>query len=244
MCYRLISFLCLPFWLIAYPTGVELSWSRTECYPGDTVELRASGAFSELSTYELRLPQHEALHLVAHQRQPVHYEDGVYLQRDVWVLQPLYSGTIELGEILVLVRQGGELSEELRAVPPLTVQSYVDYSDSPEPQPLPEDRIAGAQEFGAWLVGLFGLLAVGLFFVLRFRKAGRELVAESQEASLADVRAALVGGMVPVELIEQLLADQSVSLSTNVRAAFEGAVYGKLNDTETLVEVLDREEAS
>ncbi len=231
---------CLPLWLLAYPQGVEFGWSRSECSPGDVIELRASGAFSELSSYELRLPQHEALHLVAHQRQPVLYKNGVYTQEDVWVLQPLYSGTIELKEIQVRIHQAGEVSEELRAVPPLTVLPYSEQTDGNDAERLPDVVLEQGAASPWWLLLLLALLPLALFCIRRSRAVKDDLTEEAP-VTLATVLAELEQGSIPHERIEYLLAAEGDRLASETRVALERVTYGQQSDAAELAKLLREE---
>lgn len=242
MRYLWIILSCVPLWLFAYPQGVEFGWSHSECSPGDVIELRASGAFNELSSYELRLPQHDALHLVAHQRHPVLYQDGVYTQRDVWVLQPLYSGTIELQAINVRIHQGGEASEELRSVSALTVLPYAEQTDSNEAQTLPA-AIVAQEAASLWWWLLLALLPLALFFMRRGRAVADGRL-EEQQVTLATVLAELERGSLPLERIEQLLSAKGHTLAPEIRVALERAVYRQGVDTAELTTLLRQEGGS
>lgn len=239
-----ISLLLLPIVAIAYPREVEFGWSQSECRPGDVIELRASGVFDELTSYELRLPQHKNLHLVAHQRHPVHYEDGVYSQRDVWLLQPKAAGTIQLETVRVILRTGGAVTEEERAVPALLVEAYSDPADSNAPQLLGDDEATTEETAPIWWVIL--LLAVAPV-VLLFRYLRKQELADAPEqvsvVSLATVRSSLAEGTVPVEQIERLLADGSQQLSASQRVALESAIYGQSADVAALLAQLAKEDA-
>lgn len=234
---------CLLPLVAAYPQEVKLSWSQPQCQPGDAIELRAEGLFNKLASYELHLPRTEALHLVAHQRQPVHYADGVYTQRDVWVLQPLRAGTIKLDDIKMTVRQGEEVRQETRAVPALEVLPYGASLDEAAPEPLPEPKMMPKERSWAWL-WLAGAGALVLL-VLAFRpKTKMAEPSQSTRPGLADLQLALERGPLPAGLIEQLLADESLTLSRDLRGAMERAAYGHREADEKLLRSLLQEEAA
>lgn len=238
-----LSLLLFPLWAIGFPEGVEFEWSDLECQPGDVVELRAIGAFNELTSYELRLPQHDALHLVAHQRQPVHYQDGVYTQHDVWVLQPLYAGAIQLDEIRVIVRQGEIVREELRSVPALIVSTYGASADGQEAQVLPEPVASVESGMPVWSLLLIVVVPVCVCAFMLRKGRGESLIDAPESVSLETVRSSLAHGNVPAGDIEQLLADTSQSLTDQQRAALERAIYSRSVDAAALHAELDQEAA-
>lgn len=219
--------------------SIELTLSRVQCQPGDVVELHAESSFDELTIYELKLPQHDALHLVAHQRQPIEYADGVYSQKDVWVLQPVRSGEIELSGIKAFVKKGDVIEELELPNQSIEVLAYVARNDDFTPEPLPGFKIEGSGS-KLWIFFLVvGVFVVG--FLLCFRKRPVVELVQDTEPTLADLNAALSTGEMPIDLIEQLLADESLSVSAKLRSAMERAVYR--NDASDLKDVLGKEAA-
>lgn len=230
--------LLLPLFCFA---GIELSLSETQCQPGDVIELYAESSFGELVIYEIKLPQHEALHLVAHQRQPVDYADGDYRKKDVWVLQPMRSGEIELSGIKAFVQKDGVVSELDLPKQVIDVQAYAAAKDDYTPEALPN---VGEVELGPSkfpiLVLILGVVFVALALVFT-RKPSIDKFAPEAAPTLVDLKATLVSGEFRSELIEQLLADESTALSEELRTAMERAVYGQ--DVSALKSLLEKEAA-
>lgn len=237
---RALRFASLCLLPIAAFANIELSLSETQCQPGDVIELHAESSFDELVTYEIKLPQHEALHLVAHQRQPVDYADGNYRKKDVWVLQPMRSGEIELSEIKAFVQKDGVVSELDLPKQVIDVQAYAAAKDDFTPEALPDVKEVeqGGARFLVLLFILGGVVVVALVFA---RKPSIEKSAPEAAPTLVDMKAALVSGEIPSELIEQLLADESIAVSEELRTAMERAVYGQ--DVSALKSLLEREAA-
>lgn len=234
---RVAILLLLPLFCFA---GIELSLSKTQCQPGDVIELHAVSSFDDLVTYEIKLPQHEALHLVAHQRQPVDYADGDYRKKDVWVLQPVRSGEIELSGIKAFVQKGGVVSELDLPKQVIDVQPYAAARDDFTPEALPdvEEVELGASRFLILLLILGGVVVVALVFT---RKPAIEESDSLVVPTLEDLKAALAAGEVPTELVEQLVEDKSLVVSKELRAAMERAVYGQ--DASALKAILEKEAA-
>lgn len=238
-----ISLFLLPSLLMAVPLGIELSWSQAECRPGDVVELLASRIFDELTTYELRLPQHEALHLVAHQRQPVHYKGGVYRQNAVWILQPLNAGLIELENIRVILKQGDFETERFRGVPPLRVNAYSLSEDTDAPEPLPEPEVSQVAGRSAWFWLVLAIPPV-IWLLVRYRKRPAPESKCVRSISLEGICSVLVEGGLPIHDIEHVLTNERQSLTPEQRTALERAIYSPSTDPAALYAELVEERGS
>ena len=215
---------------ICFPLGVfaqvELSLSHSQCYPGDVIQLKAVSSFEEFATFELKLPQHDALHLVANQTQVVGYNDGIYSQEEVWVLQPKHSGMIQLKEVKAILSMAGSSIKLNLPRQEITVLPYAETADRPEPQALPETLPGKVQKSRLLWVLLFS--ALFLVFVLLFVRArGRKPLEDLPDGDLTrdDLRAMMARGEVPTRLIERLLTDDSQSIPAETRIAMERAVY-------------------
>lgn len=221
--------------------SIELSLSHSQCQPGDVIELHAESSFEELVTYELKFPQHDALHLVAHQRQPVIYADGVYSQKDVWVLQPVQSGTVEINGIKAIVQKGDVVSKLDLPKQVIEVLPYTVSSEDFTPEPLPA-AAASEQKMSKILILLIlgsTLIIVVVLFIIR--KPRVEVSEQDSAPTLDDLKTALASGEAPVELVEQLLNDDSIVISDELRVAMERTVYRQ--DTSALKVTLEQEVA-
>lgn len=221
---------------------IQLSLSQARCLPGDVIELHAESSFAKLATFELKLPQQDALHLVAHQRQPVSYTKGVYSQKDVWVLQPLYAGTVELSGVVALVDQGGELAELELPTQILEVERAADTADNFMPEALPDDVAASGTGRIVWIL-LPVVLAVVAFAVamLRNKREEAKTCAIEERPTLDSLKAAVLAGELPDGWVELILADDTLMLSEDLRTALERAAYGQGTDLVRLQELLGKE---
>lgn len=238
---RVLCLLFVALLPVALFAGIELSLSRSSCQPGDIVELHAVSSFEELTSFELKLPRHEALHLVAHQRQPVNYVDGVYSQKSIWVLQPMRSGQIEFSGIQAIVtREEGSTELELPSQT-IEVVGYAGVDASLTAEQLPDGMPRNESTVTVGFLLLFALVvAVVAAWLFKRRSETIDIVAEEAPA-LDDLRAALSAGQVPDGLLEALLTDDSLQLSDELRAAMERAAYGAGDALNELDQILGKE---
>lgn len=239
MVWRVGSLAATLLFPLLASASIELSLSHSQCQPGDVIELQAESSFEELVTYELKFPQHDALHLVAHQRQPVIYADGFYSQKDVWVLQPVNSGSIEINGIKAIVQKGDVVSELDLPKQVIEVLPYAATNEDFSPEPLPIET-PSVQKMSKVLILLLVCCALVVVIVLFIIRKPRVAEADQDAApTLDDLKAALASGEAPVELVEQLLNDQSIVISDELRSAMERTVYRQ--DASELKAILEKE---
>lgn len=239
----LIAAICLLCGLSSF-AGIDVSFSHSTCRPGDVIELRAVSAFDQLTSFELKLPQHAALHLVAHQRQPIMYWQGEYTQEDVWVLQPMHSGVIHLEGLRALVSQGGVLTDQELPDVSLEVLPYEDIGGAQAPVLLSDNsvtHVSGRLSYTWVLLMASGGVIIALLY--RFKKKPSPRVQGQESFSLAVLMSELERGSMPLDFIEQLLSDDQVVLSTALRVEMERAVYRLDSNAERLKMLLRTEVA-
>ncbi|MEO0510774.1 MAG: hypothetical protein AAF065_13055 [Verrucomicrobiota bacterium] len=226
-------------WPFSVDASIQLSLSRAQCQPGDVVELYAESAFEELRTFELKLPQHEALHLVAHQRQPVLYADGIYRQKDIWVLQAKKVALIELAGVVAIIQAGETISEVKLPVQRLEVIPYGSIEERFELELLTEEDPAQEEGSAVWWIALLAVSGLTIATIYFVSNKPEPIADESAAPTLDDLRAAFASGDLSVDLVEQLLAEESPSISEDLYRAMERFVYG--GDSSALVIQLEEE---
>lgn len=239
--------LCLaltPFTLSAKSDhGIVLTLSQTECKPGDVIELRAQMTRSDYAEFELKLPKIEALHFVTQQQSPIQYSKGFYWQSCVWIFQPIHSGSIEWQGIRALIKQGEDETEY--ELPPLqlTVLPYANTADSLDPEPLPATITSPSAEprpFWIYLLIGTGALAI-LYFALRQRPQ-TDNGTQKQSANLLELQQAIAtSDDLPIDMIEQILDDDAIQVSPELRTALEAAVYQAHADPAALRAAIQKE---
>lgn len=225
--------------------GITLTLSQTECYPGDLFELHAEMTRADYAEFELKLPKLAALHFVAQQQSPITYSKGIYWQNAVWIFQPLRAGSIEWIGIRAQVKQG-EIENEYE-LPPLQLEvlSYANTEDAPTPEALPLDsEFKAAGQPSLWLYLLLTAGGLGILYYA-LRQQSKAAISEcTPKASLTELQLSLKADIVPVALIEQLLAEPASTFSAELRMAMEAAVYKPQADPQALRTAIEKEALS
>jgi hypothetical protein len=222
--------------------GIEWSVKPSDCHPGDLVELRAVMTRTDFAEIELEVPKTDALHPVTRTTGPVRYHGGTYTQEITWIMQPTRAGNIELDGIKAHLKQGGRVTDFGLPARSLTVRSYGEGVDSPEPMSLPQTAPV-ARRPNRWL--LLGLAAACLLVLILFLRSKAEPVAvpTSDVLDLKDLRNALDQSESPVSLMERILDGNTIHLAKPLREAMERSVYGGKFDRDELLRLLEKEEA-
>ncbi len=223
--------------------GIELRLVAGESRPGDVIELQAEMRRAEYAEFVLHVPAHAQLHFVAHTREPVRYVAGEYVQRELFLLQPMSAGVFELDAITASVEQGGVLTEV--SLPPVQfeVLSYGAEDPSKEAAAL-EMNTALRQPVGLVGVTVGAVLFICLLVWLLLRKAKTHAVDVAVvQIGLSDLVAVLEAGESGSTLIEQLLERTDLSLSAALREALEAAAYANRIDDAQLLDLLRQEGA-
>ncbi|MGC6423950.1 MAG: hypothetical protein ACON4O_03070 [Lentimonas sp.] len=224
----IVEALLLSWFAHATASDFKVWLEPKNCLPGDLVQIHAGLNSSKLAEIDLHLPKHTSLHFVDKQRLPVEYAAGTYTQKSIWSLQATTSGTIELSDIVAVISQAGKKTEH--TIDPLTLEvaSYESIDDS-KPLSLPQPDKA-ADTNSSWMIGLvLGLVsvtAINILLKLRSQSTSRDTQA-SANPTLKDLIEALESRDVPTAVIEAILNDSSVHLSSEARTALERAAYGK-----------------
>lgn len=226
-------------------SGVSLQVLEASYRPGDVVELQAQMRRAEYAEFELHVPAHDQLHFVAHTREPVRYVGGEYVQRVILLLQPMRAGAFELNAITATLLQGEQVTEV--ALPPVqfSVESYATEDASTQAAVLGVDVSELAQQSN--LVAAVGVIAVAfilLVLIARLFMRNRNTQSLGQaviEVSLSDLIVALQAGESSATLMEQLLERSDLTLSPDLREAFESAVYADRINVAVLIQKIKEE---
>ncbi len=243
LCGMVLTVLCLPINLSA---EIDLQLSRSSHFPGDIIRLEASRVAPEMATFELKIPAQDKLHLVAHQREPVDFHNGKYRQKDVWIFQTMAAGIIQLDGIKAIIRQGAAESVESLSSLSFEVLTYdlaTPPSDAPEPLPT-STELSPTSNLVAALTALVAIVLIGgiIWWIRRGKMQPlKEVSPASQRAKLQDILADLQYGDIPVDQMEQLLADPETTVSPPTRAAMEQAVYGSGLSKDSLLTLIEQE---
>jgi hypothetical protein len=250
--------------------GIELRLVADESRPGDVIELQAELRRAEYAEFVLHVPAHAQLHFVAHTLEPVRYVEGEYVQRELFLLQPMSAGVFELNAITATVEAGGVATEV--SLPPVQfeVLSYGAEDTSKEAAELGMNA-ALRQPVGLVGVTVGAVLFICLLVWLLLRKAKTHPVDVAVvQIGLSDLVAVLEGNAPSLPLgeadvwkrqsvgsesvaslgtlqarasglAEQLLGRSDLSLSAVLREALETAAYANRIDVAQLLDLLRKE---
>ncbi|MEM1157892.1 MAG: hypothetical protein AAF649_07955 [Verrucomicrobiota bacterium] len=197
---------------------------------------------SEFASFNLAIPENPALHLVASQKRPLRYENGRYLQNEIWIVQPKVAGLLRIEGIRAIVnRPTGEKAVALPAIE-LTVRSYGSVEDNFAPAPLPEVGEFIYTKASLSLAIALALMVMGILtacLIKRNKDEPDEI--RPTTAALARLKAALTTDDIPVALIESTLNDASRTLSPELREALEHLAYSRSSNAKRVLELLDQE---
>ena len=237
--------LCLL--VVAYRTDaapeMTLGWSAKDCLPGDVMKLQVRITSSDVTGFDLKLPQDEAIEWLSHERGPLRYQSGIYSQEDSVVAQATHPGTLILNGLHALIRDGETTSDRSLSAPPLLVGSFGELADDFKPEPLLTKSAKTEMKHVWWLWITAGFLVVG-GAVSIFRRKSPEKMEEIAMSSVSAELAEWVDNTeMPVAKIERILAERSGELSVELREVLEAAVYGKMTDLKKICKLLEREVA-
>ncbi len=229
--------------LFAQTTASDLRiWLEpTNCLPGEIVKLHAELSSGELSEFELKVPQHSALHFVEKHKLPVEYSEQIFTQKSVWTLQAIQPGTVELNALSATIRAGGDSKEVTLAPLSFNIESYSADDPNNEAMPFPADSATAQRTRGMaliWLVLLLALFTVAIIIQKRRTSAKVNEADSHKHPTLHDLEHALANNELSTALIEGVLADPSISLSTQTRETLERAAY-KTDETTSAEALLD-----
>lgn len=237
----------LTAWSLEYAdAGIELSIEPETCAPGDIIQLTAKMKRADYAELALKIPAHPSLHFVAQTSSPITYTNGLYAQTTTWTLQPVRSDRIELANIIAEIKQGERV--ETVKLPTLSVVALPDpaQTDNDAPMQLPLTSEAVETPSTKWLITVFLILLAltrsGIAY-LRRRKAQPDLIAEASAPTLQDLLQSLKSGQLPTKMIEQILANDQITLPDTTRATLERAIYAVPQDPEVLLAELQKEVA-
>lgn len=245
---RFILVLCgwlLPLFVFAdVAPEVTLRLVEGTYRPGDVIELQAEMRGADYAEFELHVPANRQLHCVANSREPVRYVEGEYVQRALLLLQPMSAGDFELNGMTATIVQGGVATDVALSSLQFTVASYAAEDTSDAIAELGADATSGAEMSAIKRTVIWVLFIILMVVWLRLKVANSKSVETAEaEVGLSDLIVKLEAGESATALIEVLLVRPSLSLSPNLRAHLESAVYANRMDAEELLELLRKEVA-
>ncbi|MGJ8638794.1 MAG: hypothetical protein ACSHYA_05330 [Opitutaceae bacterium] len=221
----------------------------TACLPGDVVELHAELSSEAFAEFELKVPKNESLHFVNQHSLPTDYDGARYVQKTIWTLQSVTSGTVELKDIVAIIHKDGTINEHTLATQTLKVGAYDSIEDANTPLPLPAATARG--EDAKHSLALFVLAAItiaGVIYFLARKQTNKadDHIPQATQPSLEDLEQALKTGEIPTGMIESILCNATIQLSDDARRLFEQAAYhtSKKTSTSDLMTVLEKERGS
>lgn len=247
LCLLTLHCFNLTAWSLDYAdAGIELSIEPKTCAPGDIIQLTAEMKRADYAEFALKIPAHPSLHFVAQTSSPITYTNGLYSQTTTWTLQPVRSDRIELANIIAEIKQGEHI--ETVQLPALSViaQPVEAQTDNDSPMPLPTTAEATNPPSTKWLIAacviLLAIILIGLAYRLR-RKSQTEPQVEQVAPTLQDLLQSLKSGQLPSKMVEQILANDQITLSDSTRVTLERAIYASPQTPEVLLATLQKEVA-
>eukprot|EP00919_Chromeraceae_sp_WS-2016_P039431 GHVR01094034.1.p1 GENE.GHVR01094034.1~~GHVR01094034.1.p1 ORF type:complete len:255 (-),score=9.92 GHVR01094034.1:344-1108(-) len=245
----LLSLQCfnLTAWSLDFAdAGIELSIEPETCAPGDIIHLTAQMKRADYAELALKIPTHPSLHFVAQASSPITYTNGRYSQTTTWTLQPVRSDKIELANIIAEIKQGEHI--ETVKLPTLSIiaQPDAEQTDNDTPMQLPAALGTVSLPSTTWLITAFLILlalTISGIAYLRRRKAQPEPLAQDPAPTLQDLLQSLESGQLPTKMIEQILANDQITLTDSIRATLERAIYASNQTPEVLLTALQKEVA-
>ncbi|MEM9280396.1 MAG: hypothetical protein AAGA96_01090 [Verrucomicrobiota bacterium] len=205
--------------------GVTARFSPSVAKPGDLVTLSIEMIRDSFGEFELDIPPHPQLHLIARERVPPTLQESKYLQGERLQLQALSSGTIKLTNISIqLTEIEGTRKIQLPA-PVLTVEPFdhTDVSGSPEPLPQPGNEPANGK--AVILSLLFVVLGGVILFLLIVLKFSLQKSAHNTETETDPWSTLLRAASLSDESLERFYHYRKKDLSSSLKEDLEAFLY-------------------
>ena len=226
--------------------GITARFLATDAKPGEIVELRVEMIRKTWGKFELQIPSHPKLHLIAVQKVPIEYSGDLYRQRESILFQPISSGVLQLNEMQVALSL--PTGVENIDLPPLelTVSPYAEHelSDTPELLPTTLGATSGGSKVAIIVIVLavsLTLLAIGI--ARRFRNKETQPASEP-ESRMTDIRrtiAELQNGRIQRDELEKILLNAGPSMSASLRDSLEQAIYSNHGQAERIADLMQKE---
>lgn len=221
--------------------GVTARFVPDQVRPGEVFELRVEMERAEYGRFELQVPPHGSLHLVAVEPEPVRLEDGLCRQRERWMLQADRSGEIVVEGMVVLVKTGS--GESPVALSPLRVEvlPWGSVDESTEPAAFPPRRDAEPVDRPVpWLLlAAVALVLAGWWW--RFFRKTAGAPGPGDAPCVADALAALEAGHLRSPALERLMAERGGDWPEDLRKVVEQAVYAGRGEAAEVALLLRKE---
>ncbi len=211
--------------------GISAVIVPAEARPGDIVELRVEMSRTSWGRFHLQLPNHPQLRLLAEEKIPIFYAQGIFRQQQTLLLQPVSSGKIVIaGMTATISTADGNQTIELPDLT-LNVQAFQDVTLSNAPLPMPPDELETPTSVLPWCFGLaIGAVVVSLLRLFGFLRVRKRASQPEQSVQDSSRRSRLVdqlrsGIIFSKHDMEQLLNDPNISVSPELRSKIQQAVY-------------------
>jgi hypothetical protein len=225
-------------------SGITVRFDPPGVQPGDVCDLIVQMDREAFSQFDLHVPSHPQLHLVAVERTPISFAGGRYRQRHRLRLQPLSSGKVTIDNAEVEFTDSNGTQKFLLPAAILDVFPFesVDLSDVPQPWPVAGNPTATApKSIADGLIIICGILLIVVAILWRIRL--RTSFAERDLGSdpMCEAIERLESGTVPMQLLEHILDQRSYDLSPDLRHEIEQTVYNNRREPALLLDRLRKE---
>jgi hypothetical protein len=225
---QIIGLLCLSTSALAGEDlgGMSLNFTPDTARPGDLITLWVQMNREDYAEFDLEVPSHPQLHLVAREQIPPAHVNGQYYQGERLMLQPLSSGEITLTGVTVqLTEAAGPREVELPEIT-LTVQAFGSTDEEATPEVLP--ATAGKRGLSPSIfLPLFGMVVGAFFLILLIRlRMNLPVNPEASEASAArNFDSILRAASISNEDLEAVFNQKGSQLSEDLRSDIETYLY-------------------
>ncbi|MEM7790619.1 MAG: hypothetical protein AAF546_04390 [Verrucomicrobiota bacterium] len=245
---RVAKFLFSFLWVISAlgrsDDLIDLWIEPSECFPGDVIEIHAKMEHGSYAEFELNVPVYPNFHYVASTREPLRYNEGLYTQKSVLLLQPIEPGSFELDGISVTLNEGEKERELPLPALKVSVLSYAAEDSTNELETFAPAEEVSSPTSGVWLATVFLGIVLLVFLIAVFFRRPKTSVAQgdSEEAnSMQELLEGLERGEIPTALIERLLALPEAKISDALRGSMEAMAYSKHKPRQQLIDLLKAE---
>ena len=206
--------------------GLSASFKPATAKPGDLITLWVEMNREDYAEFDLKIPSHPQLHLVAREKVPIALVNGKYYQGERLMLQPLSSGNITLSEISVeLTETTGPRKVSLPKVS-LPVEPFELADNVSVPEPLPQaasDQVMSPSVFIPLLFVVAGALL--LIFLIRLKLSISVEPEHCHNLGASDFSSILRASTITHKDLETILNKKGAVISDKLRENLEEKLY-------------------